>query len=56
MVKTPAAHSISPLDSKESKMRIEAKEAEEAKGRKYQDEGNVGRKGESLEIEDETNT
>ena len=31
-------------------MRIEA---EEAKGRKYQDEGQVGRKGKSLEIEDE---
>ena len=49
-MKPSAAHSISPLDSKESKMRIEA---EEAKGRTYQDEGKVGRKGESLENDDE---
>ena len=34
-------------------MRIEVKEAEGGKGRKYQDEGKVGRKGESLETEDE---
>ena len=48
MVKTPAAHSISPLDSKESKMNKVRIEAEGAKGRKDQDEGRVGRKGESL--------
>ena len=45
--------STSPLDSKESKIRIQLKEAEKAKGRTYQDEGEVGRKGESLETEDE---
>ena len=48
MVKTPAAHSISPLDSKESKMNKVRIEAEGAKGRKDQDEGRVGRTGESL--------
>lgn len=48
MVKTPAAHSISPLDSKESKMNKVRIEAEGAKGRKDQDEGRRGRKGESL--------
>ena len=34
-------------------MRIQVKVAEEAKGRKYQDEGRVGRKEESLESEGE---
>ena len=52
VVDTSVTVSISPLDSKESKMRITVKEAEEAKGRKYQDEGKVGRQGESLETED----
>ena len=57
--------SISPLGSKvakpsgaarrevDSRKKNEANRAEEAKGRKYQDEGRVGRQGEDLETEEE---
>ncbi len=48
VVKPSAAHSIRPLDSKESKTNKVRIEPEGAKGRKYQDEGRRGRKGESL--------
>ena len=47
-VKPSVAHSISSLDSNESKMNKVRIEAEEAKGRKDQDEGRGGRKGEDL--------
>ena len=47
-MKPSVVHSISPLDSKESKTNTVRIEAEEAKGRRDQDKGERGRKGESL--------